>query len=273
MRLPTQTAPLDPLFAEVEQAWNEGRGYDRACELAEQHPAHACDLFGFLDALIAIALGTTPDAAAETRSAAALADRLETSGDPSLADAVRRSAGLVAPDRSAHVEHAAGPPRTSLPPAPEPPPALPGAAPAVQGSPLRRVVLPESRPAAGDRPAERAAAVYPAYAAARLVLKPGEVARRHGVPMRFLQQIDAHPGETPLRALEVIARRGADLGLDFDEALGVLLAEPSELAAVPMAASSAGPLRPPTPFSYRELVERNFRDQPAERDFWLSFAA
>lgn len=271
MRHSTVTTPtLDDLLLEVERAWDEGRGYERACQLAEQSPTHADDLFGFLDALIASELGTTPDAAAAARSAAGLADHLEACGDRSLADAVRRAGGLAPPEESDAARQLPASPH-----GPEPPPVLSGAAPSFGGCTVHRLDCApgraQGRGRADDRSAERGPASYPDYAGSRLGMNPREVAVGHRVPMRFLQKVDENPYGTPLAAVEEVARRGAALGLDYDEALAVLLATPDPAAAVPMAASSSGPLHAPQAFSYHDLVVRSFKD-PAEQEFWLSLA-
>lgn len=208
-----QTSP-EGLLIEVEQAWEQGRGYECVSRLAEKHSNYADDLLDFLEGLLSIELGSTPDPEASKRSAAGIVARLEADGQHSLADAIRRSAGLPIP---------------------------------------------------------AAAISYPAYAAGQLGLVPPEVASGHGVPMRFLQQIDQHPRQTPLGALEEIARRGAALGLNYEEGLKALLAGPNSQTYAARAASSDGPLQKPQPFSYCDLVKRSFRNDPEACQYWLSF--
>lgn len=86
--------PLEDLLMEVEQAWEQGRGYECASRLAEKHSNHADDLLDFLEGLLSIELGSTPDPEAAERSAANVVARLEAAGQHPLADTVRRSAGL-----------------------------------------------------------------------------------------------------------------------------------------------------------------------------------
>lgn len=260
---------LEGLLVAVEQAWEQGRGYECVSRLCEEHPTHADDLLDFLEGLVSIELGSTPDSAAAERSAADVAERLEAAGEHSLADAIRRSAGLPVPATTAPLD-------ASLFGSSGTPPAPFASAGMTEQPPEEAKVVPGSEectihPLPAPMPSS-AVTSYPTYAVERLGMTPPEVASGHSVPMRFLQQIDKHPRQTPLGAQEEIARRGAVLGLDYEEALNVLCADPDPQVYAAVAASSDAPLRSPKPFSYRDLVDRSFRNDPEARAFWLSFA-
>lgn len=255
---------LEYLFGEVEQAWDQGQGYERACQLANEAPDHAEDVFDFLEALIGCELGTTPNAAASDQSASRLANILDEKGDHMLADAVRRSVGLVPPEEVHTV-----PTFPATPPLPESIQESLENAPATATGASRPIARPIGLTRPKDRASMARATRYIVYAREHLPLNPRQIAEGHNLSMHFLDQVDRHPSDVPIRALEEIARRGEALGLNFSEALAALMAEPE--GAVPVAASSPGPLHAPQPFSYETLVRQTFEKDADACDFWLAF--
>jgi hypothetical protein len=260
-------SPPDSLFADLEQAWEQGRGYERASQLAAEHSEHGEALFDFLDALIQAELAPSPDPVASERSAAGLADRLDASGDASLAGAIREAAGLTPPTAEPSPHD----------PSHAPPPCEGGA---VRG-PARIVPFRSSDDGQGTvrrrqpaRGADRAAALgscFPVHAKERSGLNLKQLAEALRVPIRFLRGVDEHPNESPLEAIDELARRGEGVGLDFEESKTTLRAEPEADRGYATAASGQDGVRRTQTFSYKRLVEQCFKQEPDERALWLSF--
>ena len=114
-------------------------------------------------------------------------------------------------------------------------------------------------PAPGER--------YVDYARRVLGCSARTLQEGHEVPLRFIQEINAHPQQTPLGAIEELARRGARLGLDYATALDLLLGGAGHRQR--RAASAPGRFHT-FPYDYRRLVMGCFKDEPG-RAFWLSF--
>ena len=242
---------IDRLLVEIERAFEEGHGAARASALADQHPEHAETLVDFVDAMLLGALAPSPDPVASERATVSLADRLEARGEADLASGIRRAGGLVQPNED---DAGQGAGCEILPFAPR--------GTAREAAPPRRA-------------SDRAAALgccFRDYAERVRGWNVKVLAEKLGVPMRFLRGLDENPSAAPPGALDEMARRAAEAGMDRDESRDVLGAEPEQTSRLAIAASGRDGVRAASAFSYEVLVRSCFQGDMAERDLWLSFA-